>query len=527
MNKDMTADPVQLEIYKHRFSAVAEEMGAALKRTAFSPNIKERLDFSCAVFDRHGRMIAQAAHIPVHLGSMPLSVRSAIESASLCEGDMVLLNDPFRGGTHLPDLTLVAPVFAGDETPLFYVANRAHHADIGGMSAGSMPLATSIFQEGLIIPPAKLVVENRVNRELLEFILANVRTPGERRGDFNAQVMANRTGIRRILELVSSHGKNRAVEYGDHLIDYAGALMRRRISQIPDGRYAYADVMEDDGHGHTNIRIEAAIEIKKDRATIDFTGSDGQVAGNINAVSAVTWSAVLYVFRCLVAEDIPANAGCLAPIDIVTPSGSIVDARFPAAVAAGNVETAQRIVDVLLGALARAVPDSVCAAAQGTMNNIAIGGMHPRTGKPYTYYETVGGGMGACADTDGESAVHSHMTNTANTPVEALEYACPLMVTKYGIRKGSGGGGKRRGGDGIVRHLRMLADAEITVLSERRSTRPYGLMGGGPGQAGRNIVVKDGAAAQRPSKFHETLAAGDEIRIETPGGGGFGGKQGA
>lgn len=518
----MTVNPVQLEIYKHRFSAIAEEMGAALKRTAFSPNIKERLDFSCAIFDRQGRMIAQAAHIPVHLGAMPLSVKSAIESAPLAEGDMVLLNDPFQGGTHLPDLTLVAPVFAGDEKPAFYVANRAHHADIGGMSAGSMPLSTSVFQEGLVIPPLKLVQEKTINRELLRFIRANVRTPEERQGDFNAQLMANRTGIRRICELTGAYGKDRTMAYGNHLIDYAETLVRKRIAEIPNGKYAYEDVIEDDGHGRTSIRIQAVVEIREDRAVIDLTGSDDQVAGSINAVSAVTWSAALYVFRCLIDRDIPANAGCLAPVEIRTKKGTIVDARFPAAVAAGNVETAQRIVDVLLGALARAIPESVCAAGQGTMNNIAIGGIQPQTGKPYTYYETIGGGMGATETNNGETAVHVHMTNTANTPIEALEYTYPFMVTEYGIRKDSGGKGKNRGGHGIVRHLRMLAPAEVTVLSERRTTRPYGLMGGQPGQAGINTIVQQGAARNRPAKFHENLSPGDEIRIQTPGGGGYG-----
>lgn len=521
----MTVNPVKLEIYKHRFSAIAEEMGAALKRTAFSPNIKERMDFSCAVFDRYGRMIAQAAHIPVHLGAMPLSVKSAIESESMEDGDMVLLNDPFRGGTHLPDLTLVAPVFAdNDEKPVFYVANRAHHADIGGMSAGSMPLSTSIFQEGLVIPPVKLVEKNKVNQALLGFILANVRTPEERQGDFNAQLMANRTGIRRIREMTEAYGKSEAVAYGDHLIDYAEKLVRTRISLIPDGKYTYEDVMEDDGCGRTDIRIRAAVEIKNNSAVIDFTESDGQAAGSINAVAAVTWSAVLYVFRCLIEKDIPANAGCLEPVEIRTKKGTIVDAEFPAAVAAGNVETSQRIADVLIGALARAIPESVCAAGQGTMNNMAIGGIHPRTGKSYTYYETIGGGMGASASGDGEPAVHVHMTNTANTPIEALEYTYPFMVTAYGIRRGSGGAGKNLGGDGIIRKLKMLAPGEVTVLSERRSSRPYGLMGGLPGKAGENSLLREGRTNRLPGKFNEELLPGDEIHIETPGGGGFGEK---
>jgi N-methylhydantoinase B len=515
-------DPVELELYKHRFSAIAEEMGAALKRTAFSPNIKERQDFSCAVFDQNGRMVSQAAHIPVHLGSMPLSVESALAAVQWSEGDMVLVNDPFKGGTHLPDLTLVAPVFAGGEKPLFYVANRAHHADIGGLSPGSMPISTSIFQEGLIIPPVLFVSRDRIRPELAELVRANVRTPRERMGDFHAQANANRTGIRRLRELFAAFGEEAAAAYGSHLIEYAETLARKRISEIPDGSYAWSDGMEDDGQGARDIRIAAEIRIRGDRAVVDFTGTDDQVAGNINAVAAVTWSAVLYVFRCLVDADIPANAGLLAPIEVRTRPGSLVDAQFPAGVAAGNVETAQRIVDVLLGALSRAIPESIPAASQGSMNNIAIGGEDPSTGLAYTYYETVGGGTGASFHGSGESAVHSHMTNTANTPIEALEYAYPIQVTAYGIRKGSGGAGRNRGGDGIVRQLRMLSPAEVTVLSERRRTRPYGLLGGEPGEAGRNILIRNGSARIEPAKFHAAVSAGDELRIETPGGGGFG-----
>lgn len=520
----MTADPIQLEIFKHRFSAIAEEMGATLKRTAFSANIKERLDFSCAVFNRNGRMIAQAAHIPVHLGAMPFSVKAAIQSTALSENDMAVINDPFKGGSHLPDITLVAPVFAGAKEPIFYVANRAHHADIGGISPGSMPLSTSIFQEGLIIPPIKIVSGGCINEDLLALILANVRTPGERKGDFSAQFMANQIGIRRLNEMAESYGLKQTAVYGDHLIDYAETLVRKQLSEIPDGRYEFADTMEDDGFGNTDIPIQVSIEITGDHAAIDFTKSAAQVSGNINAVAAVTWSAVLYVFRCLIGEDIPANAGCLAPIEICTREGTIVDARFPAAVAAGNVETAQRMVDVLLGALARAIPEAVPAASQGTMNNIAIGGIDPESKTSYTYYETIGGGMGASARGNGESAIHSHMTNTANTPIEALEYSYPFVVTEYSIRKDSGGHGRNRGGDGIIRQLRVLSEAEITLLSERRNTRPYGLMGGDAGSPGLNTLIRGGRALIRPSKFHETLPPMTEIRIETPGGGGYGRK---
>ncbi|MEJ5301228.1 MAG: hydantoinase B/oxoprolinase family protein [Thermodesulforhabdaceae bacterium] len=515
-------DPVLLEVFKNRFASIAEEMGVTLNRTAYSPNIKERRDFSCAIFNSSGQMVAQAAHIPVHLGSMPLSVKSAIETCTFFPGDMVMLNDPYKGGTHLPDVTIVAPVFAGSDKPVFFVANRAHHADIGGISSGSMPLSRSLYQEGIIIPPIKIVEQGRLDKKLMTFFLNNVRTPEEREGDLYAQIMANMTGIKRLEELITKYGLEVCRTYAEALMDYTERVMRRVIREIPDGVYHFTDFMDDDGVDREDIAIRLKLEIKGDEAILDFTESDLQVSGSINAVYAITLSAVLYVFRCLSDEDVPTNEGLSRPIKVITRKGTIVDAEFPAPVAGGNVETSQRIVDVILGALAQAIPEKVPAASQGTMNNVAIGGVNPQTGTSFAYYETIGGGMGASSDGDGESAVHSHMTNTLNTPVEALEYSYPLMVTQYSIRKGSGGRGKFRGGDGIIREIKLLADSEVTILSERRRRAPYGLSGGEAGRKGRNVVIINGVENEIGGKFHGYLKAGDVLRIETPGGGGFG-----
>jgi N-methylhydantoinase B len=515
-------NPIMLELFKNMFSSISEEMGMTLNRTAFSPNIKERRDFSCAVFDREGDMIAQAAHIPVHLGSMPLSVKSAIESVQFRDGDMVILNDPFKGGTHLPDITIVAPVFSNDKDLSFFVANRAHHADVGGMTSGSMPLATSIFQEGIIIPPLKICEGGKMDHKVMRFFLNNVRTPAEREGDFAAQIMANITGGKRTRELIEKYGLELVDFYAKNLMEYAEKITRKTIKEIPDGIYTFEDFMDDDGLGDKKIGIKVMVRVTGDEVVLDFSDSHEQVRGSVNAVYAITLSSVLYVFRALIKEDIPANAGCLRPITILTKKGTIVDAEFPAAVAGGNVETSQRIVDVILGALIQALPDRISAASQGTMNNITIGGIDERNGQPFTYYETLGGGMGATAKSHGESAIHSHMTNTLNTPIEALEYSYPFLVTEYSIRKGSGGEGFFYGGDGIVREVNLLSDAEVTVLSERRKISPYGQAGGKPGMLGRNIVIKGEVMTERPGKFSERMEKGDTIRIETPGGGGYG-----
>ena len=497
-------------------------MGVALMRTGFSPNIKERRDFSCAVFDSEGGMIAQAAHIPVHLGSMPMSVRSAIEAGPMHPGDMIVLNDPFRGGTHLPDITLVAPVFMGEDSPCFYAANRAHHADVGGMAPGSMPLSTSLFQEGIVIPPLKLVEKGEIDRKLLGFFLNNVRTPLEREGDFTAQIMANLTGVRRLEELINLHGLDQMDFHARSLIDYVEKLTRAAIEKIPDGRYFFEDFLDDDGLGEKQIPIRLNLQVKGDTVRLDFTDSAPQVNGGVNAVRAIAVSAALYVFRSLLDGDAPANAGALRAIEVITRPGTVLDAVFPAAVAGGNVETSQRIVDVILGALAQALPDRIPAAGQGTMNNLTIGGFDPRLNRPFAYYETLAGGMGGSPAGPGQSAVHSHMTNTLNTPIEALEYAYPFLMTEYSIRRGSGGNGLNRGGDGLVREMKMTAPAEAVVISERRSSSPYGLSGGEPGRPGDNFLISGGVAQRMPGKFSVTLKTDDAIRIETPGGGGWG-----
>ncbi len=520
----MKISPILLEVFKNRFVSIAEEMGVTLNRTGFSPNIKERRDFSCAIFDHKGDMIAQASHIPVHLGSMPLSVKSVISQIELKKGDMAILNDPFKGGTHLPDITIVAPVFISGDTPDFYVANRAHHADVGGMTSGSMPLSTSIFQEGLIIPPLKIVIDGEINDSLMKFLLNNVRTPYEREGDFTAQIMANITGIRRIQELVEVYDLKTIKTYANALMDYSEKVLRLFLLNVEDGEYSFEDCLDGDGIGRDNIKIKVRLIIDEDRALVDFTQSDPQVEGSVNAVYSITLSSVLYVFRSLVKEDIPTNAGLLRPIKLLSQKGTIVDANFPAAVAGGNVETSQRIVDVLLGALFNALPERIPAASQGTMNNLTIGGIEKDSGRPFSYYETIGGGMGANAFSDGESAVHSHMTNTLNTPIEALEFSFPMMVEEYSIRKESGGRGKYKGGNGIVRQIKLLNNAEVTVLSERRKFSPYGLCGGDSGKKGKNMIFKDGRWMNMPGKFYIKLKKGDKIRIETPGGGGYGKK---
>jgi len=516
-------DPVELEIFKSLFVSIAEEMGVTLCRSSFSPNIKERKDFSCALFDGRGRTVAQGDHLPVHLGAMPLSVLSVIENVDLGPGDTVILNDPFRGGTHLPDITLVSPIYVkGHAGPAYFVANRAHHSDIGGIAPGSMALATEIFQEGLIIPPVKLVRRGRLDRDTLGLILANVRTPEEREGDLTAQLAANRIGERRLLEITRKYGFSKVSAYMRYLQDYSEMIMRRAIREIPDGSYRFADCLDDDGVGTKPVRIQVTIRVRGASAEVDFSGSDAQVEGSVNANYAITLSATMYVFRSIIRGDVPYNSGLLRPIRLVAPEGSVVNARPPAAVAGGNVETSQRITDVLLGALAKAIPSRVPAASSGTMNNITFGGIHPATGKNYAYYETIGGGMGASPERDGLNGVHTHMTNTRNTPVEALEHYLPVRVGRYSLRRNSGGKGKHSGGDGIEREFTFLAPAQVNILSERRKFPPYGLLGGAPGETGKNILVRHGRKTILAGKVSFQVKAGDKVIIQTPGGGGYG-----
>jgi N-methylhydantoinase B/oxoprolinase/acetone carboxylase alpha subunit len=467
--------------------------------------------------------VAQGDHLPVHLGAMPLSVLSAIENVTLEPGDTVMLNDPFRGGTHLPDITLVSPVFAGKgRRPAFFVANRAHHSDVGGIFPGSMALTSEIFQEGVIIPPVKLVRRGRIDRDILGFVLANVRTPDEREGDLTAQLAANKIGERRLLEITRKFGLGKIRLYMGHLQDYSERIMRQTLRGIPDGEYGYADFLDSDGMSRKPVRIQATIRIRESSAEVDFAGSGPQTRGSVNANFAITLSATMYVFRSIVPGDVPYNSGLIRPIRVVAPEGSVVNARWPAAVAGGNVETSQRITDVLLGALAKALPGRIPAASSGTMNNVTFGGNHPATGRPFAYYETIGGGMGASPERDGLSGVHTHMTNTQNTPVEALEHSLPIRIRRYTLRKDSGGGGRFKGGDGIVREFEFLAPAQVNILSERRTFPPYGLAGGEPGKKGVNILVSRGKARPLGAKASFPVDRGDRVVIETPGGGGYG-----
>ena len=554
----MRRDPIELEIFKNIYHSIAEEMGAALRRTAFSPNIKERRDYSCAVLDATGEAIAMGDHMPVHLGSMPMSVRAAIEALELAPGDVAMLNDPFRGGTHLPDITSVAPVYISQKRKVggrvrpphihadFYVASRAHHADVGGAYPGSMGLCREIYQEGLRIPPVKIVRAGKMERDILSLLLNNVRTPEEREGDLGAQIAACHTGAERLGEVCARYGLARAQRAAADLLSYSDEMMRRFLERVPVGTYQAEDFLDDDGVSGRPVKIAVAITFHAARGamgraagaggsgrgrplhmahmvTVDFTGSDPQVAGSVNAVEAITYSACFYVFRCLLAEDVPATAGLMRPIQVIAPEGTVVNARLPAAVAGGNVETSQRIVDVLLRALAQALPEKIPAAAAGTMNNLTIGGSDPCTGEPFAYYETIAGGMGARPTKAGVSGVHTHMTNSLNTPAEALESAYPLRVRRYSLRPDSGGAGKHRGGDGIVREIEVLTDAEVTLLADRRSRGPWGLSGGSDGAAGKAVVTRLGGSTEvLPGKFNVRLSKGERISIESPGGGGFG-----
>jgi N-methylhydantoinase B len=514
-------DPLALEIAHHRLAAIAEEMGVVLGRTALSPNIKERRDYSCALFDARGDLVAHAAHIPVHLGSTPLAVRAALARVSMGPGDVVILNDPFAGGTHLPDVTVVAPVFLpGARRPLGYVANRAHHSDIGGMAPGSMPLATEIFQEGFRLPPVRLVVGGQVVRDVLALFLANTRVPKEREGDLMAQWAALRVGADRLSTLAARLGKERVVREMAALQGYSRALMRATLDALPSGTYRAIDVLDDDGFGAVRLRIVVTVTIGHGRARIDFRGTAPQSKGPVNANLAVTRSCVLYVFTALATEQIPPNEGLAEPLQVIAPEGSLVNARFPAAVAAGNVETSQRIVDVLLRALASAAPERIPAASAGSMNNVAVGGT--AAGAAFAYYETIAGGAGGGPERPGASAIHTHMTNTMNTPIEALEAYYPLRVQRYAVRRGSGGRGRHRGGDGVVRELEFLAPAQVTLLAERRRVPPYGLRGGSPGSLGEDWVIRAGRARRLPAKTTFTVEVGDRLRVATPGGGGYG-----
>ncbi len=521
-------DPVELAIFSSAVHSIAEEMGAALRRTAVSPNIKERRDYSCAIFDAGGQVIAMGDHMPVHLGSMPMSVQAAVDAIRFEPGDIAILNDPYAGGTHLPDITMVLPVFLqpDDPGPSFYVSARAHHADVGGSFAGSMGPASEVFQEGIRIPPVRIVRGGKVDREMLDLILLNVRTPLEREGDLAAQIGACRVGEERARQLAKKYGPARAQQWAAALLDYSERLVRAQLRQMPSGEFSAEDSLDEDGITDTPCRLVATLQLQPQDGslTIDLRDCRDQVRGSVNAVRSITLSACFYVLRCLLSEQAPATAGILRPLTLLTRKGSIVDALPPAPVAGGNVETSQRIVDVIMRALAKAAPQRVPAASAGTMSNLTIGGVDPRTGQAFTYYETTAGGMGARPGIDGISGVQTHMTNSLNTPIEALEFAYPFRVRRYGRRVGSGGAGKFRGGDGLVREVELLAEAQVTLLAERRKFRPYGLQGGEAGAAGRAAVQLPDAESEEilPGKCSRRFPAGTVLRLETPGGGGWG-----
>ena len=527
-------DAVILEVFRHLFTALAEEMGASLRRASFSPNIKERRDYSCALFDARGTAVALGDHMPVHLGAMPMSVEAALgELGTLAPGDVVILNDPFHGGTHLPDITLIAPVYhppeeagAASSHLLAYVASRAHHSDVGGMSPGSMPLAREIYQEGLRIPPVRLYRRGARNEELWHTLLANVRTPVERAGDLDAQLAALHTGQTRLAEMVERRGVDAVLQAMQDLIRYADRLVAAGIEKIPDGRYQAEDFMDDDGFGSGPVPLRVSMEVRGDHLKLDFTGTSPQTPGGINAVAAITSSAVRYVVRCIVEEllgtPLPAGGGSMSAVEVEMPEGSLVNASLPASVAGGNVETSQRITDVLLQAFGEALPELAPALSQGTMNNTTVGGVDPRTGESFAYYETVGGGLGAGAAGPGLSGVHSHMSNSLNTPVEALEHAYPFQVAGYSIRRGTGGEGRHRGGDGLRRDIRLLGDGTVTLLTERRVRPPRGARGGENGAPGRNVLIRDGREEELPGKVTFEARAGDVVSVRSPGGGGWG-----
>jgi N-methylhydantoinase B len=519
----MSLDPITLEVLKNAVIGAAEEMNAALIRTAYSPNIKERRDCSCALFDAQGQMVAQAENIPVHLGAMPFSVAAALKQFRDFEpGDVVVLNDPFAGGAHLPDITFVTPIFIDDEL-IGFAANRAHHADVGGMRPGSIAGdATEIYQEGLRIPPVKLWRGGQLDRDLWSMILSNVRTPQEREGDLRAQYAANEIGHQRLIAIAQRYGIPTMASFFNEILDYAERRMRAAIAQIKPGRYQAEDFLDDDGIDESSVPIRVIITVGSEEIIVDFSGSAPQVRGPLNAVFAVTASATYYTLRCLTDPEIPPNAGCYRPIEIRAPEGTIVNANLPAAVVGGNLETSQRIVDALLKALAPAVPEKVIAACQGTMNSVTLGGINPRTSESFTFYETLAGGFGARPDKDGIDAIHSHMTNTLNTPIEVLESLYPVRVERYEIRDDSGGVGKFRGGNGLIREIRALAPLSFSLLADRRKISPYGLAGGEPGTCGEDLLIRDEITTRLKTKGSIQLKPEDLVRICTPGGGGFG-----
>ena len=517
----MALTPFDLEIFQNVLSSIAEEMGALLIRAGFSPNIKERRDLSCAIFDSKGDMIAQAAHIPIHLGSMSFAVKAVLDEPEMDTGDVYILNDPFRGGTHLPDVTCIKPVLSGGEI-VFFVASRAHHADIGGITPGSMPISTTVEEEGILISPSKLYSKGRLNKKLFNKILTSTRDPEEREGDFNAQTGALELGEKRLGETIEKYSLTKLLEAKEALLNYSERIMKETIRAIPDGVYRFEDFLENDGAGTSNIPIKVKITIKGTSAEVNFRGSSPPVKGNVNAPYSVTTAAAIYVFQCLAPKELPLNSGPLRTVKIIVDEDSLLNAKFPRAVVGGNVETSQRIVDVVLGALSKAIPNQIPAASAGSMSNITFGGINPRTGTNYAYYETIAGGMGGRFGMEGVSAVQTHMTNTLNTPVEALERELPVMINSYTIRRGSGGSGRFKGGDAIKREFKFLKKATLSLITERRKLSPYGLVGGESAKKGKNLLIAKNKVKTLPPKCTFEVKRGDVVSIETPGGGGWG-----
>ncbi len=513
---------IDIEVFNKIFTSIAEEMGIILARSSFSSNIKERRDFSCAVFDTKGDLVAQAAHIPVHLGAMPKTLEHVLAGHRFKPGDIIITNDPFHGGSHLPDITLVEAIHDAGGAPLFYTVNRAHHADVGGKTPGSMGFATELADEGVLIPPTLYCRQGKLNKKFLDTFLSQVRNPEERKGDLRAQVAALNRGKTRLNELLNRYGKKQIFSVIDELKQYAERLMRTTISKLPDGSYEFCDFLDNDGISDDKIAINLCLTIDNDTVTTDFCRSADQVKSPLNTVESVVISATIYAFQCLMGEGFPINQGSYRPITIITRPGSLLHALPPAPVAAGNVETSQRIVDTIFGALSQVVPEKIPAASCGSMNNVAIGGTASNIDNSFTYYETIGGGMGARPDKAGLSAIHTHMTNTMNTPVEALEHSYPLQVEKYAIRKGSGGNGLHKGGDGIIRSYRFLTAGHFSLLTERRTTAPFGLKGGEAGEKGENWLTRNNRNQKLPGKINMEAEPGDRLTIKTPGGGGWG-----
>ncbi|GAV21181.1 N-methylhydantoinase B [Mariprofundus micogutta] len=508
------SNAVELSLFSHRLAAVCEEMGAILKRSAISPNIRDREDFSCALFTRGGELIAQASHIPVHLGSMAFAMSKVVDIFDWQADDVVVFNDPYLGGTHLPDITVVMPLFVEQHLTGFAAA-RAHHADIGGATPGSMGVETSLEKEGLIISPCYWFRAGDEQPELVKQIYARVRAPEERLGDLSAQRAACQLAAQRLNEFDRDHLESMFAA----LISVSESYGRTAIASIPDGIYQFEDLLEDDGCGTLNLSIKVKLTVIGEQVSVDFSGSADQSRGPVNCPLAVTAASVFYVFRCLMPKHSPQTAAIFHPISIIAPQGCLVNANAGAPVAAGNVETSQRIVDVVLGALALAIPNRIPAAAQGTMNNVIFGG---GTGdSEWVYYETLAGGMGAHAAGDGLSAVQCHMTNTKNSSIEVLEMHYPLRITAYAVRKNSGGDGKYIGGDGLIREWQVVEDCHLSLLTERRLSSPYGLLGGADGKSGCNSLFSNGVWSELPAKGSVQLLAGDRIRIETPGGGAY------